>query len=126
MQEEINFLTLFSHETETKKLAPGEILFQMGDPPDSLYIVKTGELQIFAGTLAFETVGQGGIIGEMALVDQSPRSASVKAITAAEVIPIDQKRFLWMVSQTPYFSIRVMKVLTARLRHVDEMLKAKS
>jgi len=126
MHDETNFLSLFSHETVGRKLAPGEVLFKVGDPPDSLYIVRSGELQIFDGTLAFETVGEGGIIGEMALVDQSPRSASVKALTAAEVIPVDQKRFLWMVSQTPFFSIRVMRVLTARLRKTDEMLKAKA
>jgi CRP-like cAMP-binding protein len=125
MRDDANFLTLFGHETETRKLAPGEVLFEVGDKADALYIVKSGQLQIFDGHTEFETVGEGGIIGEMALVDQSPRSASVKAVTEAEIIPVDQKRFLWMVTQTPFFAIRVMKVLTARLRATDAMLKAK-
>ena len=126
MRDDTNFLTLFGHETETRKLKPGDLLFHKGEKADALYIVKAGQLDIFDGDVVFETVGEGGIIGEMALVDQSPRSASVKALTAAEVIPVDQKRFLWMVSQTPFFSIRVMRVLTARLRKTDEMLKAKA
>jgi len=125
MGDEVNFLSLFGHETETRKLAPGEVLFKSGEKADSLFIVKVGQLQIFDGAVVFETVGEGGIIGEMAVVDQSPRSASVKAVTASEVIAVDQKRFLWMVAQTPFFAIRVMKVLTARLRKTDEMLKAK-
>jgi CRP/FNR family cyclic AMP-dependent transcriptional regulator len=125
MGDDHNFLSLFGHETKTQKLAPGDILFKSGEKADSLFIVKSGELQIFDGATVFETVGEGGILGEMAVVDQSPRSASVKAVTASEVIAVDQKRFLWMVAQTPFFAIRVMKVLTARLRKTDEMLKAK-
>jgi CRP-like cAMP-binding protein len=125
MRDDSNFLTLFGHETETRRLAPGEVLFHAGDKPDALFIVKQGQIQIYDGAVVYETVGEGGIIGEMALVDQSPRSASVRAVTEAEVIPVDQKRFLWMVAQTPFFAIRVMKVLTARLRKTDEMLKAK-
>jgi CRP-like cAMP-binding protein len=126
MRDEGNFLKLFGGEPETRKLRAGEILFSKGDKAESFFVVKTGQLRIFDGDLAFETVGEGGIVGEMALVDQSPRSATIKAVTDAEVIPIGQKRFLWMVTQTPFFAIQVMKVLTARLRKTDEMLKAKA
>ena len=124
MGEDTNFLALFDHAAETRKLGPGEILFRTGDAADTAFIVKDGQLHIFDGVVVFETVTPGDIIGEMALVDHAPRSASVKAVTYAEVIPIDQKRFLSMVAQTPFFAIRVMKVLTARLRATDAKLKA--
>jgi CRP/FNR family transcriptional regulator, cyclic AMP receptor protein len=55
----------------------------------------------------------------MALVDGSPRSASVTALKPSEVIAVDQKRFLYMVQQTPFFAIRVMRVITQRLRAMN-------
>ena len=81
-----------------------------------MYVVKTGDLQILDGNYVYETVSAGGIVGEMAMVDGSPRSATVCAIKRSTVIPIDERRFLFMVQQTPFFALRVMRVMTARLR----------
>jgi len=119
MDDDLNFLGLFRHDAETKAVAAGEFLFRKGDPAQSMYVVKSGELQIGDGNAIFETVTPGGIIGEMALVDSAPRSASVKALQASEVIAIDQKRFLFMVQQTPFFAVRVMRVITQRLRAMN-------
>jgi CRP-like cAMP-binding protein len=119
-----NFLNLFGEDTEIRAMVPGEVLFRTGDKPDALYIIKSGQLQIYDEGVVFETVGPGGIIGEMALVDGSPRSASAKAVSAAEVIPVDEKRFMWMVEQTPFFALKVMRVLTQRLRITDNRLRA--
>jgi CRP/FNR family transcriptional regulator, cyclic AMP receptor protein len=116
MNDDLNFLGLFRHDAETKSLEPGEFLFQKGDPAQHMYVVKSGELQIGDGNAIYETVMPGGIIGEMALVDGAPRSASVKALKPCEVIAVDQKRFLFMIQQTPFFAIRLMRVITQRLR----------
>jgi CRP-like cAMP-binding protein len=56
----------------------------------------------------------------MALVDGGPRSATVRATTTTEVIPVDERRFLFMVQETPFFAIRVMRLMTARLRTMNE------
>ena len=119
MSDTQDFLGLFRHDTDVKALAAGDFLFRRGDPAESLYVVKSGELQIGDGNVIYETVTAGGIVGEMALVDGEPRSASVKALSATEVIPIDQKRFLFMVQQTPFFAIRLMRVITQRLRTMN-------
>ncbi|MGE0240510.1 MAG: Crp/Fnr family transcriptional regulator [Parvibaculaceae bacterium] len=119
-----DFLSLFGDDAETIKLDAGQVLFEQGEPANSLYIVKSGELQILNGNHAFETVGKGGILGEMALVDGGSRSATVKAVTASQVIPLDEKRFLFMVAQTPYFALRVMKVMSARLRTMNDRARA--
>jgi CRP-like cAMP-binding protein len=124
VNDDTNFLHLFGKDTETRKLVPGEVLFKTGDKPDALYIIKAGQVQIYDDGVVFETVGPGGIIGEMALVDGSPRSASAKAVAPSEVIPVDEKRFLWMVEQTPFFALKVMRVLTQRLRITDNRLRA--
>lgn len=122
MDDDLDFLSLFRHETATRRLQAGEFLFQKGDPADQMFVVKSGEFQIGDGNVIFETVLPGGIIGEMALVDGSPRSASVKAASAGEVIPVDQRRFLQMIQQTPFFAIRVMRVITQRLRVMNQRL----
>src|SRR5262245_40630279 len=114
------FLSLFSANAETVTLTAGQHLFQQGDPAKGFYIVKSGELQILNGNHVFETVGKGGILGEMALVDGGSRSATVRAVTASQVIPLDEKRFLFMVQQTPHFALRVMRVMSERLRTMNE------
>jgi len=123
MADDTNFLALFNKSTDIRPLKQGEILFDQGDPAHELFIVKSGQVQILDGDFVLETLGPGGVIGEMALVDQEPRSATVKAVTDAEVIPIDEKRFLWMVEQTPKFAIRLLKVLSIRLRRTNELAK---
>jgi CRP/FNR family transcriptional regulator, cyclic AMP receptor protein len=119
MTDDLNFLNLFRHDTTVTNLAPGEFLFRKGDPAQDMFVVKAGELQIGDGNTVYETVAPGGIIGEMALVDALPRSASAKAVAPCEVIAIDQKRFLFMVQQTPFFAIRVMRVMSQRLRAMN-------
>src|SRR5580704_10291769 len=115
-----DFLGLFSDENIALTFEAGRVLFKKGDPGQDLYVVKSGEIQVLDGNHVLETVTAGGIIGEMALVDGSSRSATARAITETVVIPIDERRFLFMVQQTPFFAIRVMRVMTTRLRAMNE------
>jgi CRP-like cAMP-binding protein len=55
----------------------------------------------------------------MALIDHSPRSASARAKTDCQLVPIDEARFKYMIQQTPFFAIEVMRVITRRLRHMN-------
>jgi CRP/FNR family transcriptional regulator, cyclic AMP receptor protein len=124
MRDDTNFLGMFNRETKTRTVPAGTLLFAKGDPGHEMFIVKSGQMQVFDGNIVFETLGPGGIVGEMALVDQSPRSLAVKAMTDCEVIPVDEKRFLWMVEQTPFFAVRMLKVMAARLRKTNDLVKA--
>jgi CRP/FNR family transcriptional regulator, cyclic AMP receptor protein len=114
-----NFLSLFANETNTVSLVPGEVLFHKGDAGHQLYVVKSGEMQIVDGDCVFETIPPGGIFGEMALISKDPRSATAKATSHSVVIPVDEKRFLYMVQQTPLFALRVMDVMSLRLRAMN-------
>ena len=114
-----DFLALFSKETEVVTLGPGETLFEKGDRGDAMYVVKSGELQIVDGNNVFETVAPGGIVGEMALIDSHPRSASVRASKPSVVIPINERRFLFLVQQTPFFALRLMTLISERLRAMN-------
>jgi CRP-like cAMP-binding protein len=106
-------------------LKPGDILFREGDEAESMYIVKSGLLRILSGSTMYETVGPGGLIGEMAIVEEHiPRSATVIAGTYAELIEIDMSRFLSLVGSTPSFSIAVMRVISRRLRIMNRRYRS--
>jgi len=124
MGPDYDFLNLFSGDQETVALAAGGSLFKKGEPAHTMYVVRSGAVQVHDGDTVFETVGPGGLIGEMALVDGAPRSAGARADVASEVIPVDERRFLAMVERTPYFAIRVMRVLTRRLRQTNARVTA--
>ena len=117
MESEPNFLGLFSRERHVISLKVGECLFKKGDPAQStMYVVLSGEVRIGDGNVVLETVGPGGIVGEMALIDGSPRSATITAVADASLAAIDEKRFLFLVHQTPGFGLKVMRLLVGRLR----------
>ncbi|HUB62902.1 MAG TPA: cyclic nucleotide-binding domain-containing protein [Methylocella sp.] len=115
-----NFLGLFDGETDTVTLEPGQTLFEKGEAGRHMYVVKSGELQILVGNHSFESVPAGGLVGEMALISELPRSAAARAVTRSVVIPVDQKRFTILVQQAPFFAIRVMRVMSDRLKAMNE------
>jgi hypothetical protein len=84
----------FVRNDPTIVIEEGEVLFKEGDPSDCMYIVRTGALRIRSGSIVYEDAIDGGIVGEMAIVEDSmPRSAMVYAVTRSEVVKIDEKRF---------------------------------
>jgi CRP-like cAMP-binding protein len=98
-------------------LQPGEVLFREGDDAHSMYVVRHGTMRILSGSSIFETVHDGGIVGEMAIVENHvPRSATVIAGTRCELLEIDSDQFLSLVATAPAFSISVMRVIARRLR----------
>lgn len=98
------------------KFEPGDIIFSAGDKGDKMYVIRSGEVEILRDGHVVETLAPGGIFGEMALIDGSPRAATARAKTACDVAPITEKSFLFLVHETPFFAIAVMRTLAERLR----------
>jgi CRP/FNR family transcriptional regulator, cyclic AMP receptor protein len=96
--------------------AAGEVIFAEGDKGDNMYVLRSGEVEVERDGQVAETLAPGGIFGEMALIDGSPRSATARAKTACELAPINEKSFLFLVHETPFFAIAVMRTLAERLR----------
>ena len=115
-----NFLGLFKDDPGVFTLKQGEDLFKKGDLGQHMYVLKFGELQVIDGNHVFETVSLGGIVGEMALMGNEPRSATVRATRDCEIVPIDERRFLFLVQQTPFFALRVMRLMSSRLKRMNE------
>jgi CRP/FNR family transcriptional regulator, cyclic AMP receptor protein len=107
--------------TELISVRPGEILFREGDEGHALYIVEKGNLRVMSGSVVYETVTAGGILGEMALIDEgAPRSASVIAVSHAQLWEIDTDKFRSMVASDPNFAITVMRTMARRLRIMNQ------
>jgi CRP/FNR family transcriptional regulator, cyclic AMP receptor protein len=121
----MNPADLFRRDNEALSLATGDYLFREHEPGDKMYVLLEGEMDILVGALLVETAQRGALLGEMALIDNSPRTASAVARTACRLAPIDQKRFHFLVQQTPNFATHVMKVLAGRLRRMNEMAAAR-
>ena len=115
----MNPAELFRQETGALQLAPGDSLFREGEKGEKMYVLLEGEMEILLGDFVLETVGQGALIGEMALIDDSSRTASVVAKTPCRLAEIDRRRFHFLVQQTPHFATHVMKTLADRLRHMN-------
>ena len=114
-----DFLALFRNETNIASLKPGETLFSEGDPALCMYVVRSGTVRVTSGSAVLEEIGAGSILGEMALIEDTPRSATVTAVTDCEIAMVDRRRFLFLVQQTPSFALNVMKVLSHRLREMN-------
>jgi CRP/FNR family cyclic AMP-dependent transcriptional regulator len=119
MPSDPNFLNLFRHETNIVRLAPGDALFTEGEPGTCMYVVRSGTVRVSTGATELEQLGPGSILGEMALIEETPRSATVTAVSDCDIAVIDRHRFLFLVQQTPSFSLNVMRVLSHRLREMN-------
>jgi CRP/FNR family cyclic AMP-dependent transcriptional regulator len=117
---EVDFSFFVRREFPTRFFAKGNTIFKEGEQADGFFVVVRGKVEIRSGNRSFETVDQNGIFGEMALIDYSPRSATVVALTDATVALIQEQQFLFMVEHTPFFALRVMRVLANRLRRQNK------
>jgi CRP/FNR family transcriptional regulator, cyclic AMP receptor protein len=93
----------------------GEVIFREGDRGEELFVIRSGKVLIRAGERVVETLGEHEMFGEMALIDDSPRSATAVAASAVELVPVGQRQFLFLVSETPHFALNVMRVLARSL-----------
>ena len=121
----MNPAELFSHEPDPVRLAPGEVLFRAGDVADGMFVLLEGSLDVMIGEHVVENSTLGSIIGEMALIDDSRRGATVIAREASILAKIDESRFRRIIRQNPFFATHVMKVLAGRVRHMDQMATQK-
>jgi CRP-like cAMP-binding protein len=120
----MNPAELFRHENDALKLASGDSLFREGDKGEKTYVVLEGEMEVLLGDFLLETVGPGALIGEMALIDDSPRTATAVAKTSSRLAEIDRRRFHFLVQQTPHFATHVMKTLADRLHRMNVVAAA--
>jgi len=98
---------------------PGGVIFAAGDPGREMYVVRSGHVDLKIGDTLLESVGPGGILGELALVDHAPRSASAVAGPDCTLARVDQEAFDDLVRRVPGLALEVMRVMARRLRNAN-------
>jgi len=112
-------VSVFRFADDFEAFSAGQNIFTAGEPGEMMYVVKEGEVEVIVNGKVVDTVGPGGILGEMALIDKQPRSATATAKTDCKLVSVNEQRFQRLVQQTPHFAIQVMRVMAQRLRQMD-------
>lgn len=115
-------LSLFDNDPSAASFPAGHHFFETGDSGDVMYVVLKGQVDLMLRGVKLETVNSGGFFGEMALIDKKDRSAGAVAATEVTVVRVDQRRFLYLVQNTPFFAIEIMATMADRLRRADTMI----
>ena len=111
---------LFRTADKFETYPAGHLIFEEGQPAAVGYVVKEGEVEILVGGDVVETLDAGDIFGEMALIEKQGRSATARAKTDVQVVPVSEDHFMFMVQQTPHFAVQVMQTMASRLRRMNE------
>lgn len=123
-------LKLLAFTGERLRFPAGSLLFQRGDPSDAAYVVLEGEARVFidtpTGPLKVTDFHVHDIMGEMGVLADIPRSATIRATTDLLVLRIDKQVFLDLLYQFPQIAIEIMRELAHRLERTTERLAAVS
>jgi signal transduction histidine kinase len=111
---------------ETVSIPAGELVLREGDPGDSLYVVLAGELEVTkrqgGQDILLALYKPGQFFGEMALLEQAPRSASVRTLQESRLLLISQAAFQTLVSCSPSAPLKILHTVTSRLRSTESAL----
>jgi CRP-like cAMP-binding protein len=113
------FYDLFRLDPEYVEIKEGNTLFREGDDGNEMYVLITGKADVIMGGVLIGKCSQGDIVGEMAVVDGSPRYGTVTATTDCKFVVIDKKRFHYLIEETPGFALEVIRIVAKRLKECD-------
>jgi uncharacterized membrane protein len=113
-----------------RSLAEGDILFHAGEPGDSLYVVRSGEVELFIKDTAGQkihlaTVGSGAVFGELALLDSGPRTATALAVSDCELLQLERDHLLLLFQKSPAAAMRLLGAMSHMTRKADELLRTR-
>lgn len=114
-----------------KKFKPGEIIFSENSESDGMYIIESGSVRVFTSAHSNTSnvdvelciLGPNSMFGEMALIDNGTRSASVQAIDQTVCTIITKKMFERQIERIPPWMVNLIRILVIRLRETNERLR---
>jgi serine phosphatase RsbU (regulator of sigma subunit) len=113
---------------QVRNYAPGEVVFREGDQDDTMYIIQFGLVAVVKGDLDDPVVlahrGAGDVFGEMALLDNQPRSASVIALDDVQLLCVRRADFEELLKSDPAPAMRILTMISTRLRMADDIRAA--
>jgi len=111
-------------------LSGGDTLFKTGEPGESLYVVRSGEVELFIRDTAGQKIAlaiaeTGEVFGELALLDRGPRTATAIALTDCELLELDRDDLLLLFQKSPNAALRLLAAMSHMTRKADELLRTR-
>jgi CRP-like cAMP-binding protein len=125
---EIEALEALVRLMEQRSFPAGTVLFEKDQPGDSMYLIRGGRVRVFlrdaqGNEITFRHYGPGQIVGEFALIDEKPRSASADVVEAADVMILSRENFLALLKERPMLGVEMMRSLAERVRYTTSYLE---
>lgn len=109
-----------------KVFEDGEVVVRQGEIGDSMFVIQDGKVGVYLERDGDEVLlaepGAGEVIGEMAIFEHQPRSATVRAIGRARILTIDRRNFMRRVSEDPTLAFRILETMSHRVRELDRQV----
>lgn len=119
-------LERFADATMVRSFGRGENLFEVGDPGSSLHIITKGTVQVLQpgreANVPLARMNVGDFIGEMAILNDAPRSATARALDEVETLVLDKAAFRELIVTRPEVGLRLLEVMSTRIRAADEQI----
>lgn len=116
---QVDFKLFDRPDVPSRSFKAGEVIIAEGSPATEMFVVRSGKVAVSVKGAKVEEIERGGMFGEMALIDHSPRSATVTAEVDTELVPINERLFVILVQDTPFFALDVMRILVDRIRQMN-------
>lgn len=120
-------LKLLAFTSEQVVFQAGETLFRQSEPGDAAYLIIEGAVEIIAdtpaGSFILNRIERNEVVGETAILCNSPRTATVRAATPLTTLRISRDQFFELINEFPTMAVAIMQVLAQRLVHTTDMLR---
>jgi uncharacterized membrane protein len=119
-----------SRAVKARHVLAGDVLFNAGDPGDALFIVKTGQIELYikdttGQKIALAIAGESEIFGELALLDRGARTATALTLVDSELLELDRDDLLLLFRKSPAAALQLMAAMGHMTRKADELLKTR-
>ena len=115
----MNFASIFRNEPTRQSFVPGDVLIREGAANDKMFVILGGELEVSVGGRPIARLGEGNVFGELSMIDKEPASGDVIALSVGEFVTLDERRFLVVATQNPFFTLGLLRLLSAKLRAMN-------
>ena len=121
----MNIRELFRDWHQVEELPADSVIFSEGDSADVLYVVLSGKVRLTLHGSELSVEDEGGIIGEMAMLDTATRNSTATCVGTVLLARLDRSQLIELTRSNSEFSLYVMSVLANRLRAVDDYISAR-
>lgn len=117
--EEIRAIADIAQESDFEA---GQLIITQGTPGQAFYMILSGRVEIIRDGRSLGAYGPGDFFGEMSLLDNAPRSATIRALDPTRCLMLSSWDFKTLIEKTPSIAVKLLEVLSRRLRVADERL----